>query len=138
MISRRSSRETPEVMKFRIRPRSQTIAIAPELAPVSERAPAMASRSTLATSRLWLMRRIAALSRDARSAEGPLRSGSLIVPLPPRGETSGGGSAGLPGTEKIASFGKKKEVPVTIMTCEFFALSRYWSLKPRRLESSSR
>ena len=28
--------------------------------------------------------------------------------------------------------------PVTTMTCEFFALSRYWSLKPRRLESSSR
>ena len=56
------------------------------------------------------MRRIAALSRDARSAEGPLRSGSLIVPLPPRGETSGGGSAGLPGTEKIAPFGKREKL----------------------------
>ena len=109
MISRRSSRETPEVMKLRIRPRSQTVAIAPELAPVSSRAPAMASRSTVATSRLWLMRRIAALSRDARSAAGPLRSGSLIVPLPPQGETSGGGSAGPPGTEKIASLGKREK-----------------------------
>ena len=84
------------------------------------------------------MRRIAALSRDARSAEGPLRSGSLIVPLPPRGETSGGGSAGLPGTEKIASFGKKKEVPVTAMTCGFSTMSQPRHDKPPRLAVYSR
>ena len=67
-------------------PRSSIVVITPERAPVSARALSTTSSSTVAKSRLRLMRRIAALSREMRASEAPVGSRSFNAPLPPEGE----------------------------------------------------
>ena len=79
--------------KSSIAPRSSSVVITPELAPVSARALSTTSSSTVARSRLWLMRSIAALSREMRASARPVGSRSFIAPLPPKGCAAAGRGA---------------------------------------------
>ena len=76
--------------KSSIAPRSSSVVITPELAPVSARALSTTSSSTVASSRLWLMRSIAALSREMRASERPVGSRLFNAPTPADGVPEAG------------------------------------------------